>query len=235
MCNEFTFHHQFGIDTVRAKLSNRQTVFFLLVDPMDKNHKDPCTIDLNAPRHPQYMHKAWKKHQNTVYWVDINFAIAKGLKFFQTRSSAIILQETIPAYCIPQVVRMETGKSHSTGRGTRPVRRNNECARVWLIARTLRAARWPCGPVAIWRKSRGFFPEHDVKLLFVECLCCNISVSSVLYQRVFPGLALSRTGRRCHIRQWRFWCRFCQQFRCSPSSVMICCFCPQSTVSTRSR
>ena len=47
-------------------LSNRQTVFFLPVDPMDKSHKDPDTIDLNEPRHAQHMHKAWKKHQNTV-------------------------------------------------------------------------------------------------------------------------------------------------------------------------
>ena len=44
-------------------LSNRQTVFFLLVDPMDKNHNDPVNIDLEAPRLAQYMHKAWKKHQ----------------------------------------------------------------------------------------------------------------------------------------------------------------------------
>ena len=71
-------------------LSNRQTVFFLLVDPMDKNHKDPDTIDLNAPRLAQYMHKAWKKHRNTVYWVDINLALRKGLKFYQTRSNAFI-------------------------------------------------------------------------------------------------------------------------------------------------
>ena len=77
---------------------------------MDKNHKDPDTIDLNAPRHAQYMHKAWKKHQNTVYWVDINLALKKGLKFYQTRSNAIILHETLPAYCIPKVVRMETGE-----------------------------------------------------------------------------------------------------------------------------
>ena len=49
-------------------LNNRQTAFFLLVDPMDKNHKDPETIDLNEPRHAQYMHKAWKRHQNAVYW-----------------------------------------------------------------------------------------------------------------------------------------------------------------------
>ena len=58
----------------------------------------------------QYMHKAWKKHQNTVYWVDINLALKKGLKFYQTRSNAIILHETLPAYCIPKVVRMETGE-----------------------------------------------------------------------------------------------------------------------------
>ena len=91
-------------------LSHRQTVFFLSVDPMDKNHKDPDTIDLSVPRHAQYMHKAWKKHQNAVYWFDINLAMKKGLKFYQTRSNAIILQETLPAYCIPKVVRMETGE-----------------------------------------------------------------------------------------------------------------------------
>ena len=91
-------------------LSNRQTIFFLLVDPMDKSHKDPKVIDLNVPRHAQYWHNAWKRHQNTMYWVDINLAITKGLKFYQTRSNAIILQETLPAYCIPEAVRMKTGE-----------------------------------------------------------------------------------------------------------------------------
>ena len=36
--------------------SKRQTVFFLPVDPMDKSHKDPKVIDLNEPRHAQYLH-----------------------------------------------------------------------------------------------------------------------------------------------------------------------------------
>ena len=95
-------------------LSNRQTVFFLSVDPMDKNHKDPDTIDLSVPSHAQYMHKAWKRHQDAVYWVDIDLAIQEGLTFYQTRSNAIILHETLPAYCIPKVVRMETvEKSHT--------------------------------------------------------------------------------------------------------------------------
>ena len=34
----------------------------------------------------------------------------KDLKFYQTRSNAIILYDTLPAYCIPKVVRMESGE-----------------------------------------------------------------------------------------------------------------------------
>ena len=91
-------------------MSNRQTVFFLFVDPMDKNHNDPDTIDLSVPRHAQFMHKAWNGHEDAVCWVDINLVMKKGLKFYQTRSNAIILHETLPADCIPKVVRMETGE-----------------------------------------------------------------------------------------------------------------------------
>ena len=56
------------------------------------------------------MHSAWKKHQDAVFWVDINRAIRKGLTFYQTRSNAIILQGTLPAYCVPKVVRLKTGE-----------------------------------------------------------------------------------------------------------------------------
>ena len=84
MSNQMTFHHQFRIDTGRSKFDNRRTVFFPLVNPMDKEHKDPETINLKAPRLARYLHTAWKKHQNTVYWVDIKLAQKKGLKFNQT-------------------------------------------------------------------------------------------------------------------------------------------------------
>ena len=47
--------------------SKRQTVFFLPVDPRDKCHKDPDEIDLNVPRHAQYLQEAWKKHQDAVF------------------------------------------------------------------------------------------------------------------------------------------------------------------------
>ena len=90
--------------------SKRQTVFFLPIDPRDTEHKDSEKIDLSVPRHAQYLHNAWKKHQDAVYWVDIDLAIRKGLTFYQTRSNAIIFQGTLPAYCIPKVVRLKTGE-----------------------------------------------------------------------------------------------------------------------------
>ena len=87
---------------VRIQARDR-TVFFLPIDPRDKEHKDPEKIDLNVPRRAQYLHSAWKKHQDAVYWVDINLAIRKGLTFYQTRSNAIILQGTLPAYCFQKL------------------------------------------------------------------------------------------------------------------------------------
>ena len=90
--------------------SRRQTVFFLPIDPRDKNHKDPEYIDFSVPRRAKYLHSAWKKHQDAVFWVDINLAIKERLTFYQTRSNAIILQGTLPAYCIPKVVRLKTGE-----------------------------------------------------------------------------------------------------------------------------
>ena len=91
-------------------LSKRQTVFFTSVDPMNKEHKDPDEIDLNASRLARYKPKVWKKQQNTVYWVDLKLAQEKGFKFYQTRSNAIILYDTLPAYCIPKAIMMKSGE-----------------------------------------------------------------------------------------------------------------------------
>ena len=68
---------------------DRQTVFFTAVNSMNKNHKDPQELDLTKPRLASYKQK-WKKHQDTVYWVDIQLAQRKGLKFHQTSSNAIM-------------------------------------------------------------------------------------------------------------------------------------------------
>ena len=63
---------------------------------MDKNHKDPDTTDLGAPRLAWYKQKKWKIHQDTVYWVDKQLAQQKGFEFYQTRSNAIILYDAPP-------------------------------------------------------------------------------------------------------------------------------------------
>ena len=91
-------------------LNRRQTVFFLPIDPRDKNLKYPEYIDFSVPRRARYVHSAWKKHQDAVFWVDINLAMREGLTFYQTRSNAIILQGTLPAYCFPKVERLKTGE-----------------------------------------------------------------------------------------------------------------------------
>ena len=90
--------------------SKRQTVFFLPIDHRDKGHQDPAHVDFSVPRRAQYLHSVWKKHQDAVFWVDIDLVIKKGLTFYQTRSNAIILQGTLPAHCIPKVVRLKTGE-----------------------------------------------------------------------------------------------------------------------------
>ena len=90
-------------------LNNRQYSFCLWI---------PWTKTIRILIRSTWMHRVMhntcikhgRRHQNTVYWVDINLAFRKGLKFYQTRSNAIILHETLPAYCIPKLVRMETGE-----------------------------------------------------------------------------------------------------------------------------
>ena len=88
----------------------RQTVIFTAVNSMNKNHKDPRELDLTKPRLALYK-KQWKRHQDTVYWVDIQLAQRKGLKFYQKRSNVITLYDTPPAYCISKVIVMKSEES----------------------------------------------------------------------------------------------------------------------------
>ena len=108
----FNFHSIInnGLVPGGPNLSRRQTVFFLPVDPRDESHKDPEYIDFSVPRLARYMHSAWMRHQDAVFWVDIDLAIKEELVFYQTRSNAIILQGTLPAHCILQVERLKTGE-----------------------------------------------------------------------------------------------------------------------------
>ena len=67
-----------GLIPGRQNLRKRQTVLFTSVDPMNKEHRDPNKIDLEASRLAWYHQEKWKKHQNTVCWVDRKLDRKKG-------------------------------------------------------------------------------------------------------------------------------------------------------------
>ena len=110
-----------------------------------------------------------------MYWVDINLALKKGLKFYQTRSNAIILHETLPAYCLPKVVRMETEevtyeKVCESPRQPRKISLKHD----WMKELVSEAARQPEGEVVQQFKSSQSSqpnpnPDHDRTVKTVVC------------------------------------------------------------------
>ena len=96
------------IPGVQKSGRKRQTVFFTAVNPLDKDHKDPHKLDLTKPRLASYKQKKWKRHQDTVYWVDIQLSQRKGLKLYQTKCNKIIPHDTLPTYCISNAIVMKS-------------------------------------------------------------------------------------------------------------------------------
>ena len=79
---------------------------------MHKNHQDLIELDLTKPRLASYKKKL-KVHHRTVYWVEKQVAQRKGLKFYQARSNAVILYDTLPAYCISEAIVMNSGETYA--------------------------------------------------------------------------------------------------------------------------
>ena len=75
--------------------------------PCRRITKEPQELDLSKPRLASYKQK-WKVHQDTVYLIDMQLAQRTGLKFYQTRSNAVILYETLPASCILKAIAMKS-------------------------------------------------------------------------------------------------------------------------------
>ena len=84
-----------------------QTVFFTAVNPMNKEHKDPYKIDLNAPRLAWYKLKKVEKTSRNGILGRYTTCSTEGTEI-QTRCNAIILYDTLPAYCISKVVVIES-------------------------------------------------------------------------------------------------------------------------------
>ena len=69
-------------------------MFFMAVDLMNAHLHVQREIDMTKPGVPIY-ELNWKAHQNSVFWVNLKLAQRKELTFYQTRSNAIILHDTL--------------------------------------------------------------------------------------------------------------------------------------------
>ena len=83
----------------------RQAVLITTVNLMEDLHgigETPC--DLTKPRIAPYKN-TWKRLDNTVFWCHVKLEV---LQFYQTRSQAVVLHNTLLAACIEQAVCMKT-------------------------------------------------------------------------------------------------------------------------------
>ena len=99
-----------GLIAGGQNLSKRRMVFITVVKPMNKEHRDPHELNLTKRHLASYKQKKWKRHQDTMYGVDLQLAPRKGLRFYQIRCNAIILDDTLPAHRISKVVVRESGE-----------------------------------------------------------------------------------------------------------------------------
>ena len=96
-------------DSRRVSLrTGRQAVFFTIVNPMDNQDGLGETLcDLSQARIAPYKN-TWKRFQNTVCWCNLKLAQQRGLQFYQTRSNAVILYDTLLAEFIEKAICMKT-------------------------------------------------------------------------------------------------------------------------------
>ena len=106
---EFNSIVRIGLIPGRKSITRgRQAVFFTTVNPMeDRNSTIETPRDFTKPRIAPYKN-TWKRNQNTACWCNLKLAQEKGLQFYQTRSHAVVLCNTLPAACIKKAVCMKT-------------------------------------------------------------------------------------------------------------------------------
>ena len=93
-------------------LSRRQSVFFLPVDPRDENTEIQKILTTPCRVMPDTSKTLGNGIRIRYSGIDIDLGIIKeGLKFYQTKSNAIILQEVIPPSCIVRAERLKSGET----------------------------------------------------------------------------------------------------------------------------
>ena len=93
-----------GLIAGRESKEGRQTIFFTPPNPFGYNPaEEEPSDDLSKPR-KIHNHSKWINTQDAVYWVNLARAQNKGLRFWQTRSNAVIVHNSVPADCIYKVI-----------------------------------------------------------------------------------------------------------------------------------
>ena len=149
----------------------------------DQNGLGETLCDLSQPRIAPYK-STWKRLQNTVFWCNLELAQERGLRFYQTRSHAVVLYDTLPAEFIEKAVCMKTKdqlyqKESSIPRLPRVVlKANSQCGLQDLPVQEARSS---------WE------PQNDAKSYGETC-------SNIVDYRI-PGISLSTVKQQDVKRQ----------------------------------
>ena len=85
----------------------------------------------------------WKHLQNTVFWCNLFPAQERELRFYQTRSNAVVLYDTLPADFIQKAVCTKTGESLYQRESAKPrvvIRANSQCESQDLLSQEARSS-----------------------------------------------------------------------------------------------
>ena len=110
---EFLFHRGCSCDVTtslkagliaggRNSKEGRPTIFFKLVNPFGTIQTK--NLAMTCQNRKKYTTTVCGNTQDAVYWINLTRAQDKGLRFWQTRSRAIIVYNFVPADCIYKVI-----------------------------------------------------------------------------------------------------------------------------------
>ena len=77
---------------------------------LGRRQEEEVNNDSSKPRNVHHKSK-WKVSEDAVYWIHLARAQEKKLKFWQTRSRAIVVHDSVPADCIEKVVSENADKT----------------------------------------------------------------------------------------------------------------------------
>ena len=111
MCDHFTCQDKFRIDTGRTFGQKKDSILWSCETHGQGTQRSvQAWLDQTTSCVVQ-AERVEETSRHGVIGVDLQLAQQKGFKFCETRSNAIILYDTLTAYCIPKVILMETGET----------------------------------------------------------------------------------------------------------------------------